>query len=74
MELLLAAGAAGLAAYAYGKRRERHQIANGYVTYHHNGYDAPQYGHIHYGNTGNHYRASSHHHHLTAYQNTTYAS
>jgi hypothetical protein len=47
-------GAAGLAGYALGKRRERRQIANGYVTYHQNGSDTPQYGNIHYGNTGNH--------------------
>lgn len=42
---LLAAGALGLAAYGAGKRRERRQIGNGYVTYQ----DDDDYGHIHYG-------------------------
>jgi hypothetical protein len=59
MDLLLVAGAVGLAGYAIGKRRERRQIENGYLTYHDNGYDKPQYGHIHYGNTGRH-RGSRH--------------
>ncbi len=49
MDLLLVAGAVGLAGYAMGKRKERRDIANGYVTHHGNG----QYGHIHYGKTGN---------------------
>ncbi|CAF3153065.1 unnamed protein product [Rotaria sp. Silwood2] len=74
MELLLAAGAAGLVGYAYGKHRERRQVANGYLTYHHNGYDTPQYANLHYGSRGNRHRGSSHHHHETGYYNTTHAS
>ncbi len=70
MDLVLAAGAAGLAAYALGKRRERRQIANGYVTYHDNGVDTPQYGNIHYGKTGNHY--GGRYHQQTGYYGTRY--
>lgn len=55
MEVLIAAGAVGLAGYALGKRRERNQIANGYVTYHDNGHGTGQYGHVHYGKTANRY-------------------
>ncbi len=58
MPLLLIAGAAGLAGlagYALGKRKERREIANGYVTYHGNEYGTGQYGNIHYGKTGNYY-------------------
>ena len=50
MDLLLVAGAVGLAGYALGKRRERNQVANGFVSYHGNGY-----GNIHYGKTGQRY-------------------
>jgi hypothetical protein len=58
MVLFLVAGAvglAGLAGYAVGKRKERREIANGYVTYHDNGQGTGQYGNIHYGKTGNIY-------------------
>jgi hypothetical protein len=61
--ILLAAGALGLASYGLGKRRERHEIANGYVTYHDYGQtSSPAYGHIHYGRTG------QQHHHQSQYQ------
>jgi len=70
MNLVLAAGAAGLAGYAIGKRRERRQVANGYVTYQDNGQDTPQYGHIHYGKTGNHNGGRYKRQQQTGYYNT----
>ncbi|UJR09316.1 hypothetical protein I4U23_013559 [Adineta vaga] len=70
MELLLAAGAVGLAGYALGKRRERHEVANGFVTYHGNGTGTPEYGNVHYGSSARRYHNSHHHHHAT-YQPTT---
>lgn len=42
---LLAAGAVGLAGYGVAKRRQRRQVANGYVSYHHD----DDYANIHYG-------------------------
>lgn len=51
MELLLAAGVVGLAGYAMGKRRERNQLANGYMTYHESPNGTQPYGHVHYGKT-----------------------
>ena len=66
MDLLLVAGAVGLAGYAMGKRRERHQVANGYVTYHGNQHGGEPYGHIHYGKTGGQNRYQS----QTGYYNT----
>ena len=42
---LLVAGAVGLASYGIGKRRERRQVANGYVSYHND----DDYANIHYG-------------------------
>lgn len=74
MDVLLAAGAVGLAGYALGKRRERRKVANGYVTYHGNGSQSPQYANIHYGKTGNNHRSghNHNHHHHTGYQPTGY--
>ncbi|CAF4485261.1 unnamed protein product [Rotaria socialis] len=77
MEVLLAAGVVGIAGYALGKRRQRNQIANGYITLHNNGSSTPQqYGNLHYGNTGNHHRSPAnyqqrHHHHQTVSHATT---
>lgn len=68
MELLLAAGAAGLASYAIGKRRERNKIANGYVTYRENPNGGEPYGHIHYGKTARHNGQG--YHQQTGYYNT----
>jgi hypothetical protein len=66
MALVLGAAgiaAAGLAGYAWGKRRERREIENGYLTYHDNGQTGPQYGNIHYGSSaGRHYGGGGHHH------------
>ncbi|CAF1196654.1 unnamed protein product [Adineta ricciae] len=68
MELILAAGAVGLAGYALGKRKERHEIANGFVTYHGNATGQPEYGNVHYGSSARHYHGGSsgghrsHHH------------
>ncbi len=59
MDLLLVAGAVGLAGYAYGKHKERRNIANGYVTYYDNGQGSRQYANIHYGKSG-HHRGNSH--------------
>jgi hypothetical protein len=61
MVLLLAAaaagaGAVGLAGYALGKRRERRDIANGYVTYSGNGTGQPRYANLHYGRSARNYR------------------
>jgi hypothetical protein len=69
MDLLLVAGAVGLAGYALGKRKERRDIANGYVTYHGNEQGTGQYGHIHYGRTGNHHGYNRQP--QTGYYNTT---
>ena len=55
MDLLLVAGAVGLAGYAMGKRRERNQIANGYVSYDNGNGTGQQYANIHYGKAGNRY-------------------
>jgi hypothetical protein len=71
MNVLLAAGAVGLAGYALGKRKERRQLANGYVTYHDNGGDLPEYGNIYYGNTGNHHAGRHHRQAQTGYYPTT---
>lgn len=43
--VMLVAGAVGLAGYGMAKRRERHKVANGYVSYHHD----DNYANIHYG-------------------------
>jgi hypothetical protein len=62
MVLLLAAaaaagaGAVGLAGYALGKRRERREIANGYITYNGNRTGQPQYANLHYGRSARNYR------------------
>jgi hypothetical protein len=66
MELLLAAGAVGLAGYALGKRRERRDIANGYVTYSDNETGQPEYGNVHYGRSARNYQGRHHSHHSTA--------
>jgi hypothetical protein len=74
MELLAVAAVAGLGAYALGKRRERRQIENGYLTYHDNGQTGPQYGNIHYGSSAGRHRGGGHHHHhhqTTGYYTTT---
>ncbi|CAF1438890.1 unnamed protein product [Rotaria magnacalcarata] len=77
MEVLLAAGVVGIAGYALGKRRQRNQIANGYITLHNNGSEtSQQYGNLHYGNTGHYHRSPAnyqqrHHHHQTVYHATT---
>ncbi|CAF1388777.1 unnamed protein product [Adineta steineri] len=61
MELLLAAGAVGLAGYALGKRRERHQVENGFVTFHGNGSGKPEYGNVHYGREARNYQREHRH-------------
>lgn len=74
MDIILAAGAVGLAGYALGKRRERRQMANGYVTYSGNQTGAPQYANVHYGKTGNQggrHRQHQIQQHQTGYYNTT---
>lgn len=72
MEFLLAAGIAGIAGYAYGKRRERREMANGYVTFG-SGQDAPGYANLHYGKTGGYHQSSNHHHHQPSQQQYTTA-
>ena len=59
MEYLLLAGATSLAAYAYGKRRERCRVANGYVTVPGDDDEAPEYVNFYYGKTGHHRQPSS---------------
>jgi hypothetical protein len=70
MNVILAAGAAGLAGYVWGKRKERRELGNAYVTYQDNGSDSPQYGHIHYGSQGVRYNQKHRHHHQTDYNAT----
>jgi len=65
MELLLVAGAVGVAGYAMGKRKERRQVANGYITYHDNGQETGQYANLHYGKTGQNYGYKPNHQHRT---------
>ena len=69
MELLLAAGVVGLAGYAMGKRKERHDVANGFVTYHGNESGSPQYGNVHYGSSARRHHSQ----HQTQYATGGYA-
>jgi hypothetical protein len=73
MQLLAVAAVAGLGAYAFGKRRERRRIENGYLTLHDNGETGPQYGNLHYGRTGGYNRgAHQYHHHHTRQPHRTH--
>ncbi|CAF1287520.1 unnamed protein product [Rotaria sordida] len=71
MPLLLAAGAAGLAAYAIAKHKERRKSENEFMAYDNNEHGPPQHGNLYYGNIAPYYQPPSYYnYHNGFYYNT----